>query len=110
MLWVEKPRAAFGEAPGFDPAKLNPVATDDYKETIRLACVGDSITYGAGVKHRDHNSYPVQLGKLLGDKWEVKNFGHSGATMVKKGDLPYDKTNEYKHALEFKPDVVVIFL
>lgn len=110
LIGFERPNRAFGEAPAFDPAKLNPVNAEDYKETIRVACVGDSITFGAGVKDRDHNSYPVQLGKLLGDKWEVKNFGHSGATMVKKGDLPYDKTKEYKGALDFKPNVVVIFL
>ena len=51
-----------------------------------------------------------QLGRLLGDKWEVKNFGHSGATLLKNGDSPYVKTREYPAALEFKPDVVVIFL
>lgn len=110
LFRIDVPRAAFGDEKGFDPARLNPVNADDYKEPIRVACVGDSITYGAGVHDRDHNSYPVQLGKLLGDKWDVKNFGRSGATMVKKGDLPYDKTDEHKHALEFKPDVVVIFL
>jgi acyl-CoA thioesterase-1 len=110
LLWVDLPRAAFGEAPAFDPAKLNPVHADDHKEPIRVACVGDSITFGAGVKDREHNSYPVQLGKLLGEKWDVKNFGHSGATLVKKGDSPYDKTKEYTQALEFQPNVVVIFL
>ena len=32
---------------------------------IRVACVGDSITFGSGVQDRANNSYPVQLGKML---------------------------------------------
>ena len=82
----------------------------DYKETIKVACVGDSITFGAGVKDREHNSYPAQLGRMLGDKWEVRNFGVSGATLLKKGDKPYDKQKAYTEALAFKPDVVIIKL
>ena len=87
-----------------------PVNPADYKEKIRVACVGDSITFGSGVKDRETNNYPAQLGRMLGDKWEVRNFGVSGATMLKKGDKPYDKQKAYTQALEWKPDVVVIKL
>ena len=37
-------------------------------EPIKIACVGDSITFGAGVEDRDKNHYPLVLGKLLGEK------------------------------------------
>ena len=37
-----------------------------FSEQIRVACVGDSITYGAGIKDRKNMNYPKQLGKLLG--------------------------------------------
>ena len=57
-----------------------------FAETIKVACVGDSITYGAGIKDRKNMNYPVQLGKILGKKYEIKNFGNSGSTMLKKGD------------------------
>lgn len=77
---------------------------------IKVACVGDSITFGAGVKEREKNAYPFVLQKLLGDKYEVKNFGVSGATMLKTGDNPYHKQKAYQDALAFKPDVVVIKL
>ncbi len=87
-----------------------PIKTEDYKEPIRVACVGDSITFGAGVEKRELNSYPVVLGKLLGDKWQVKNFGVSGATMLKNGDKPYNKQKAYAAALEFKPNVLVLKL
>ena len=80
------------------------------QQRTKLACVGDSITYGAGIKDRDHDSYPVQLGQMLGTGWDVRNFGVSGATMLKQGNKPYDKQKAYKEALAWKPDVVVIML
>ena len=81
-----------------------------FSDTIRIACVGDSITYGAGIKDRKNMNYPVQLGKMLGPKYEVKNFGNSGSTMLKKGDKPFWKQREYKAALDFNPNIVVIKL
>jgi len=77
---------------------------------IHVACVGDSITLGVGVKSMKTNSYPAQLARLLGPGWEVRNFGVSGTTMMSKGDRPYDQRKEYHTALESKPDVVVIAL
>lgn len=82
----------------------------DAADPKKVACVGDSITFGAGVKNRGQNSYPVQLGKMLGESYEVKNFGVNGATLLKKGDKPYWKQGAYKSALKFEPDVVIIKL
>ena len=72
-----------------------------FSEQIRVACVGDSITYGAGIKDRKNMNYPKQLGKLLGKEYGVRNFGNSGSTMLKKGDKPYWKQKEFKAALEY---------
>ena len=47
---------------------------------------------------------------MLGEDWEVRNFGASGATMLKKGNKPYWKLEAFQQALDFKPDVVVIKL
>jgi lysophospholipase L1-like esterase len=77
---------------------------------IKVACVGNSITFGAGIENRDQNSYPAQLGKLLGNEWEVKNFGVSGSTLLKNGDRPYWKQNAFVSAKDFSPDVVIIKL
>jgi acyl-CoA thioesterase-1 len=85
-------------------------ATASAAEKIRIACIGDSITFGAGVEDREKNNYPKVLGELLGDKYEVKNFGVNGATMLNAGDLPYTKQKTCKDALAFKPDIVVIKL
>ncbi|WP_215224950.1 GDSL-type esterase/lipase family protein [Echinicola shivajiensis] len=78
--------------------------------TIKVACVGNSVTYGAGIKDRELNSYPAQLQKLLGEAYTVKNFGHSGATLLRKGHHPYYLTDEFKEVVRFDADIAVIHL
>ncbi|WP_372798731.1 GDSL-type esterase/lipase family protein [Pontiella sp.] len=92
-----------------DPA---PITAFILKHTrpVRVACVGDSITFGHGIKNREKNSYPAQLALLLGDGYRVENFGVSGATLLKNGNKPYWKTKRFKPAHDFKPDVVIIKL
>lgn len=77
---------------------------------IKIATVGNSITYGYGVVNRNKNAYPAQLQAILGEKYEVKNFGISGRTLLKKGDYPYWSTEEYQKALKYQPDIVIIKL
>ena len=78
------------------------------KKMRRVACVGDSITQGVGAA--SGMAWPAQLGKMLGAKWEVGNFGVSGTTLLKNGDSPYQNQDAFKKAKEFKPDEVVIIL
>lgn len=77
---------------------------------MRIVCVGNSITFGSGLKDRARESYPAQLQALLGVDFEVLNFGVSGATMLKKGNKPYWKTPEYQQVLSSRPDLVFIKL
>ncbi len=79
-------------------------------ETMRVACVGDSITFGAWIEDRERNSYPAQLAVLLGDGWQVRNFGVNDATALKKGNYPYWNTLAFRDALAFHPQVVIIQL
>src|SRR5690606_25963367 len=79
-------------------------------DPIKIACVGNSITYGSGIVDREHNAYPAQLRAMLGEGYEVRNFGVGGATLLNKGDKPYRKTEAYADALRFKPDIVFIKL
>ncbi len=75
----------------------------------KVACVGDSITFGYGIPD-SAGKYPAILGKLLGSDFEVGNFGNSGKTA---GDYPgqtgryYGSTQESKNALEFTPDIFI---
>ena len=58
------------------------------KDAVRVACIGNSITYGA----------------------RIKNFGVSARTLLNKGDHPYMKEKAYQDALAFNPNIVVIKL
>jgi len=86
------------------------VQCQDQRDPVRVACLGNSITFGSGVENRAANCYPNQLQRMLGEKYEVQNFGVSGATLLNLGDKPFMKENAYKEALQFKPEIVVIKL
>jgi sialate O-acetylesterase len=79
-------------------------------EIIKVACIGNSVTYGYGLKNLSTESYPSQLQEMLGGQYEVKNFGHSGATLLRKGHNPYYKTKEFNEAIQFIPDIAIIHL
>jgi len=66
----------------YSPEKLFP------EEVTRVACIGNSVTYGAGVAGRDTNSYPGLLQSMPGNRFTVGNFGRSGATLLNKGFRP----------------------
>lgn len=75
---------------------------------IKVACVGNSITEGARLPAG--KTYPEQLQQLLGEAYEVKNFGLGGRTLLKKGDIPYWNESKYTEALQWSPDIVIIKL
>lgn len=77
---------------------------------VKVACVGDSITEGSGLKQQSKHSYPVALSQLLGDKYQVLNAGRSGATLQKAGDLSYWDCNEFSNVFAFRPKVIIIKL
>lgn len=77
---------------------------------IRIACVGNSITEGYGLKNRQQDSYPAVLQRLLGESYEVMNFGCSGRTLMNKGDRPYMREERFREALASSPDIVTIKL
>ena len=80
------------------------------QKRIKIACIGNSVTYGMTHKNPAETSYPTQLQQMLGEGYEVRNFGHSGATLLSKGHRPYINLPEYTAALEFAPDIAVIHL
>jgi len=82
----------------------------NYAQKIKVACVGNSVTYGAGIKDRAINSYPAQLQRLLGHNYTVQNFGFSGATLLKNGHKPYWTKKAFQESQNFAPNVVIIHL
>ena len=80
------------------------------KKPVKIACVGNSITYGSGIKNQFQNSYPGLLSQLLGEGYDVRNFGISARVLLNKGDHPYMNEKAYQDALAFNPNIVVIKL
>ena len=60
----------------------------EQQNVVKVACVGNSITYGSGVDNRERDSYPAVLGQLLGKGYEVRNFGVSARHLLMRGELP----------------------
>lgn len=82
---------------------------------IRVACIGDSITWGTAMTNRVEECYPAQLQRMLGDGYDVRNFGDPGSGVYLEPKVP---TNEWcPHpwrkgeaagaAYAFCPDIVV---
>ncbi len=80
------------------------------KDALRVACIGNSITHGSGIDMQEQRGYPAQLQRLLGDEYNVRNFGVGGRTMLQNGDHPYMKEQSWRDAQAFNPDIVVIKL
>ena len=77
---------------------------------IRVACIGNSITYGYLLKDREREAYPAVLQQLLSSGYQVGNFGKSGATLLARGHRPYIQQEEYQRALDYRADIAVIHL
>lgn len=82
---------------------------------VRIACLGDSNTFGAGVggPNRDTLRWSYLLEQKLATtipNIKVHNYGISGRTLLSKGDLPYIQTREYKDAIDTKATVAIIAL
>jgi lysophospholipase L1-like esterase len=79
-------------------------------QQLRIACVGNSITFGARVDNRDKESYPAVLSEMLKSNdylnYRIKNFGIGGATILRFGTPNlWPLIDSLKN---FKPDIVVI--
>lgn len=79
-------------------------------EPVKIACIGDSITFGYGLRSPFTDSYPAVLQTMLGEEYTVRNFGFSARTLSQTGDRPYMKEMMYAQAKAFEPDVVTIML
>ena len=70
-----------------------------------VVCVGNSITERGG-----ECGYVTLITARLGDEYDVRNFGISGRTMLKKGDRPYWKEKYFKELFKLKPDIITLML
>ena len=77
---------------------------------VRVACVGDSITYGDKLADPASQAYPAVLGRLAQGRCVVGNFGVNGATALPIPFRAWADTPAARAALAFDPDLVVVLL
>jgi lysophospholipase L1-like esterase len=88
------------------PATTTPATRPTTKPgVVRIACCGDSMT-----RRPVGKSYSDQLAKFLGDRYDVRNFGHDGVTALRDSGRPFVKMPEFDAADTFEPNVVVLML
>lgn len=79
------------------------------QDTLRIACLGNSITDGATLADPMDDGYPALLHKRL-DSARVKEYAVGGRVMLRNGDYPLWNELEFERALEFDPNIVTIML
>ena len=77
---------------------------------IRVACIGDSITWGFTLLNPWRQSYPALLQEKLGPGYEVRNFGYNDAAARFDADTPYVSKRAYRESLAWNPDIVLLML
>ena len=87
------------------------VMTASASPPLRVACVGDSITYGDRLDDRLRDAYPAVLNRLANGRFVAGNFGVNGATAI--AGIPFrswSATQACRDAMAFHPDIVVVML
>lgn len=81
---------------------------------VRMAFIGNSITYGSGLSNRLEQCYPAQLSALLsdvyGDTCSLFNAGVSGRAMMKNAPSPIWEEEQFEDAIMMVPDICLILL
>lgn len=77
---------------------------------IKVACVGDSTTYGHGITGWPKNNYPALLQGLLGENYHVNNYGVSSHAVQDNSDRPYVNLAHYQESLVYDADYVVFMM
>ena len=77
---------------------------------VKVACVGDSTTYGHGISNWPKNNYPALLQGLLGESYHVNNYGVSSHAVQDTSDRPYMNLEHYQESLAYEADYVVFMM
>lgn len=78
---------------------------------IKIACVGDSITYGQGVwLSRKTDAYTAVLAELLGEEYQTLNYGLPNRTLQSAGNMPYFEERLAEESLDSEADIVIFML
>eukprot|EP00667_Euglena_gracilis_P019537 EG_transcript_20954 len=108
--WPALAAAAVESGPVSCEAGMQP-ACHNRGNTLRIACVGDSLTS----HHRHGQAYPWHMERYLrpllpGVNLTVGNFGKASATAMLNTDRPYTQCSDWPRLAEFQPQLVVVLL
>lgn len=109
-MFQEATATVDGETISFTVANSGDTEAGPQEGQIKVACVGDSITYGHGVTNWETENYPAVLQNLLGEEYYVANYGFIGACVNDEGDKPYTEQSVYQQSLELDADIIVFML
>ena len=79
-------------------------------EGIKVACVGDSLTYGTTLLNRKVESYPARLAKSLGKDFDVVNFGFAGYSLNRHSAKCYLNLPVFGILEQYAPNYVILLL
>ena len=90
-------------------------AADSIMGTYHLktvACIGDSITYGATSTDPQYLSFPANMQRILWHDYRITNYGHSGKTMRDDLQDSYMATETWQRLLADRTgyDLVLLML
>lgn len=102
----------FGFLPSFRFHQQVLECIDDWLQTlplvqenpIKIACLGDAITFGQGLDMKGETAYPSQLQQVLGDKYEVRNFSSSSGF----GQKQYFNSSVWRDLCAFGPQYIIL--
>ena len=78
-------------------------------QKVKVACLSDEFSLGSAFNNKENQTWPVQLGYMLGSSYELNNFSYSQATLTDGADC-YLNSSSFQSALTFSPDIVLINL
>lgn len=89
--------------------QIKPVAKAEENDLPIIACIGASITEGAGATNFYTESYPSQLQNALEGAYNVINFGNSGKTVNPDlGDESWLNQYQWVGVKSIVPDIAIL--
>lgn len=80
------------------------------KKICKVACVGDSITYGTNSRDPAIDNYPKYLQKLLGYDYYVEKYGAPSHSLIETDTPSFLQHAYFAESVSAKPDVVIVML
>jgi lysophospholipase L1-like esterase len=79
------------------------------RDIVRVGCFGDCISQATALSNTAQG-FPAQLGRLLGERYQVRVFARSGRCILRGGDYPLVNEPVFAEGLAWNPQIVTLQL